>query len=83
MTHVESLRRRPSAVNGDRATGTCPRCRTTQWADVSEPWERLDGHLYEWVTVHPHLHARTQRSTCRPKGYSRRATNHTNGRSER
>lgn len=55
------------------ATATCPRCGGIVDADVSEPWERLDGTWLEWVRVRPHLHVRTFNSTCRPKGFARRA----------
>lgn len=54
-----------------RESVVCPRCGRSADATVSEPWTRRDEAV-EWVTVVPHAHGRTGRSTCRPKGYARR-----------
>lgn len=56
-----------------QTTVLCPRCGYAYTADVGEPWERLDGTWSEWVTVRPHVHGRTGRSTCRPRGFARPA----------
>lgn len=51
----------------------CPRCKGLCDADVGAPWVRHDG-TWEWIRVRPHLHRNTGNSTCKPKGYARRAS---------
>ena len=65
MTHVESLRRRPSAVNGDRASAT-----------IGDRLAHAEARLANAIAIGRPAHI--ARCKQRRDGILARATNHTN-----